>query len=50
MNNPCKNDTTKIYNGREESPLGNGFSPDIERNGMIMTGKDDILYISVRNI
>ena len=41
----CINTDSANYSGREESPLGLGFSPDPEIPGTIMNGKDGHYYV-----
>jgi uncharacterized protein YwqG len=40
----CINNSSKTYHGREESPLGFGYDPEVEFTGTIMNGKDGKLY------
>jgi hypothetical protein len=41
----CINDINKKCTGRENTPLGLGYSSSGEEIGTIMKGKDDNLYI-----
>lgn len=43
--NTCIDDDSKQYNGNEPSPLGLGYSADIENIGRIMMGFDKFLWI-----
>ena len=45
MTNVCINTDLTNYSGREESPLGLGFSATPEIPGTIMNGKDGYYYI-----
>ena len=40
----CINDDANTYSGRENSPLGLGYSPNLEFPGHIMNGKDGKFY------
>jgi len=41
----CKNTQEKRYTGKENTPLGNGYSASAEKVGTEMKGRDGKLYI-----
>lgn len=47
---PCKNDASFTYSGKESSPLGLGFTANAEAPGTVMEGRDQTMWIiGIRN-
>ena len=44
----CKNNPKKTYTGKENTPLGKGYSADKEKVGTEMKGRDRSLYVVVK--
>ena len=44
----CKNTSLKKYNGKENTPLGRGYSASVEKLGNVKKGKDGEKYIVVK--
>lgn len=47
----CKNYKTKVYNGKENTPLGKGYYAEGEKVNKVMKGKDGNMYkvIKIKN-
>ena len=41
----CKNTSKKYYTGKENTPLGKGFSASVEKVGKRMKGLDGNMYV-----
>lgn len=44
----CKNNIKKKYSGKENTPMGYGYASCSEKEGTIMKGKDESLYIVIK--